>query len=117
MTNQKKSLLQFTLKLSKTERTQMKVLCATDPEMGYQYKLFDTAILWAIENKEMLMAIANPKKGSNKSYYICETVEDINKLEMYWDCNSTRAVHSAIVQYLKYRKYLAETRCTEQALM
>ncbi|MBL4868488.1 MAG: hypothetical protein JKY67_19160 [Pseudomonadales bacterium] len=108
MAKEKKSLLQFTLKLSKDERTQLKLLCAADYEIDFQYQIFDAAILWALENKETLIAIANPKHGSNKSYYICERELYIERLETCWDCNATRAVHTAIVHYLKHRQRLAK---------
>ncbi|MCG8330642.1 MAG: hypothetical protein MI974_23295 [Chitinophagales bacterium] len=81
----------------------MKLICALDNTFKYQYQMFDAAVFWAIENREKLVAIANPKDGCNRSYYVCESVEQISLLEVQWNCNTTRALYTAVVNYLKYR--------------
>lgn len=103
MTQDKTKLTPFTLKLSNEDRQTMKLICAIDRTFKYQYQMFDAAVTWAIENREALVAIANPKDGGNRSYYVCETADQIKVLEDEWNCNTTRALYTAVVSYLKHR--------------
>lgn len=111
-----KKLSAYTLKLSDTDLINMKILCVTDQEFQFQYNLLDKAVKWAFENKESLMAIANQKSGTYKSYYISESTFYLNKLEVYWNCTPTRALHSAIRQYLKYREKDLTNTCHQEHL-
>lgn len=104
MTQDKTKLTAFTLKLSDDDRQIMKLVCAVDNAFKYQYQMFDAAVFWAVENKEKLVAIANPKDGGNRSYYVCESAEQIKVLEAQWNCNTTRALYTAVVNYLKHRE-------------
>jgi hypothetical protein len=102
MTKDKTKLTAFTLKLSDEDRYTMKLICAVDKAFRYQYQLLDAAVLWAIQNRERIVAIANPKDGGNRSYYLSETVSKIEVLENEWNCNTTRALYTAVVHYLKH---------------
>ena len=104
MTQDKTKLTAFTLKLSDDDRQTMKLVCAVDSAFKYQYQMFDAAVYWAIENKEKLVAIANPKDGDNRSYYVSDTADQIKVLEEQWNCNTTRALYTAVVTYLKFRE-------------
>jgi len=103
MTKIKKDLTGFTLKLSDDDLKQIKILSATDKSFQFQYEVFDAAIMWALENKERLVAIANQKTGAYRTYYVCEGQPYLATLESSWNCNATRALHSSIVHYLKHR--------------
>ncbi|WP_444928306.1 hypothetical protein ACJJI4_24075 (plasmid) [Microbulbifer sp. TRSA002] len=82
----------------------MKLICAVDGSFKYQYQLFDAAVHWAIENRDNLIAMANSKDGDNRSYYVCKAVSEIQILEEHWNCNTTRALYTAVVAYLKNRE-------------
>lgn len=82
----------------------MKLMCALDETNKYQYQLFDEAVKWATENKLHLMAIANPKDGQNQTYYLCSSVHLLESLEKQWNCNTTRALYTAVVSFLKYKE-------------
>lgn len=99
--SQDKKLTPYTLKLSQEERVKIKVLCATNSKFHYQYDLFDAAVNWAVLNKEEIVAIANPKKGTYGSYYLNESINNLKILEEHLNCNTTRALHSALIHYLK----------------
>lgn len=104
MTQDKTKLTAFTLKLSDDDRQKMKLICAVDRSFKYQYQMFDAAVIWAIQNKRKLVAIANPKDGGNRSYYVSESADLITTLEQEWNCNTTRALYTAVVNYLKHRE-------------
>lgn len=105
MTQDKAKLTAFTLKLSEGHQQKIKLICALDKTFKYQYQIFDAAVMWAIQNKEKLIAIANPKNGDNRSYYLSESAIYIKALEKKWNCNATRALYTAVINYLKYREY------------
>lgn len=100
----KPKLTAFTLKLSDDDRKAMKVLCAIDRAFKFQYQMLDAAVTWANQNKDDLVAIANPKDGENKSYYVSDSVDFIESLESAWNCNTTRALFTALVSYLRHRE-------------
>lgn len=104
MAQDKSKLTAFTLKLSDDDRQTMKLICAVDGSFKYQYQMFDAAVYWAIENRNKLIAMANSKDGDNRSYYVCDAVGEIQILEEHWNCNTTRALYTAVVAYLKYRE-------------
>ena len=104
MIEEKTKLNPFTLKLSPADKKKIKLICATDSNFKYQYEVFDAAVRWASDNKELVYAVANPKNGSNSSYYLSDTVDLLKHLELHWDCNSTRALYTAIVHFLRSRK-------------
>ena len=82
----------------------MKLICVLDDEYKYQYSLFDEAVKWAFTNRKDLMAIANPKDGFNKSYYLSHSVELLEDLEQEWNCNTTRALYTSVIQFLRFRE-------------
>lgn len=92
------------MKLSDEDRQTMKLICAVDRSFKYQYQMFDAAVFWAIDNKEKLVAVANPKDGDNGSYYVSDSANKIEVLEGQWNCNTTRALYTAVVNYLKHRE-------------
>lgn len=100
----KAQLTQFTLKLAPETLTSIKVLTATDNDFQYQYEVFDAAVVWAINNVDELVALANCKTGKNRSYYLGKSVELLNELENNLSCNTTRALYTAIISYLKQKK-------------
>lgn len=104
MKQDKTKLTAFTLKLGENDRLTLKLICAVDDNFTYQYQLFDAAVCWAVENKDKLVAIANPKDGDNRSYYVSDAVDQIKSLEEQWNCNTTRALYTAVVNYLKCRE-------------
>src|SRR5690606_36222656 len=101
MAKEKGRLTAFTLKLSDQDRLKMKMVCALDKSFQFQYHLLDAAVVWASANKHDLIAIANPKDGENRSYYLSDEVHRLRDLEEAWNCNTTRALHTAVVHYLK----------------
>jgi hypothetical protein len=103
MSNTKSKLTSFTLKLNDRDKLALKLICAVDSSFKYQYDLFDAAVHWAFENKENLVAIANPRNGDYSSYYVSESSDKLNLLEEYWNCNSTRAMYTSLVNYIKFR--------------
>ena len=104
MTRETNKLTAYTLKLSIKDRQAMKLICALDHELKYQYSLFDEAVNWATNNKNDLMAIANPKDGFNKTYYLSNSVDLLKGLEQEWNCNTTRALYTSVVQFLRFRE-------------
>jgi len=104
MTKETRKLTAYTLKLSKRDRLSMKLICALDDDFKYQYIFFDKAVEWASNNKKDLMAIANPKEGSNKTYYLSDSVEWLTGLEEEWNCNTTRALYTSVIQFLRLRE-------------
>lgn len=101
MTTDKAKLTGFSLKLSPDDKKRVKLICAASNLIDYQYELFDQAVKWAVENRDSLMPIANTKQGKHQSYYLCESLEELNTLVAHWDCNHTRALYTAVVGYLK----------------
>ena len=106
MSKENNKLIPFSVKLNVREKLFLKSLLLDDSEFNFQYEVYDAAICWAIDNKDYLVAIANSKSGSYKTCYLGESVQCIHELEESWDCNTTRAFHSALVQYSKYRGML-----------
>jgi len=104
MTRETSKLTAYTLKLSNKDRQAVKLICVLDHELKYQYSLFDEAVKWAADNKNDLMAIANPKDGSNKTYYLSHSVELLEDLEQEWNCNTTRALYTSVIQFLRFRE-------------
>ena len=104
MTRETSKLTAYTLKLSEKDRQRIKLICAFNPELKYQYSFFDEAVNWANTNKDSLFAIANPKNGSNKSYYLSDSVDLLDDLETEWNCNTTRALYTCVVLFLKFRE-------------
>lgn len=100
MITDKAKLTGFSLKLSPSDKKRVKLICASSNEIDYQYELFDQAVRWAVENRESLIPIANTKQGKHQSYYLCDSVSELNTLVEHWDCNHTRALYTAIVGYL-----------------
>lgn len=103
MSQTKTDLIPFTLKLSEEERKILKVICALDETIRYQYQAIDEAVFWAFKNHSSLVAIANPRIGASRSYYACKSMHQVRFLEKAWNCTSTRALYTAVVSYLKYR--------------
>lgn len=103
MSNDKTKLSPYTLKLSQQDKQSIKLICAVDSSFRYQYDLFDAAVAWAFDNRDNLVAIANPRQGDYSSYYVCEGVDQLKDLEDAWNCNGTRALYTALVNYLKHR--------------
>lgn len=103
MSNDKTKLSPYTLKLSMQDKKSIKLICAVDSSFRYQYDLFDAAVAWAFKNRDSLVAIANPRQGDYSSYYVCEGVDQLKDLEDAWNCNGTRALYTALVNYLKFR--------------
>ena len=104
MIQEKTNLTAFTLKLSDDNKQLMKLICAVDKSFNHQYQLCDEAVIWAVQNKKKLVAIANTKNGSNRTYYVSESKVQLNILEEQWNCNTTRALYTAVVQYLQHRE-------------
>jgi len=104
MARETNKLTAYTLKLSLNDKKTMKLICALDSELKYQYSFFDDAVNWADNNKNDLMAIANPKDGSNQTYYLSDSVELLEGLEQQWNCNTTRALYTSVVQFLRFRE-------------
>ncbi len=82
----------------------MKLICVLDDEFKYQYSLFDEAVKWAFTNRKDLIAIASPKDGFNKTYYLSHSVELLEDLEQEWNCNTTRALYTSVIQFLRFRE-------------
>lgn len=104
MTRETSKLTAYTLKLSSKDRQAMKLICALDHKLKYQYSLFDEAVSWADNNKEKLIAIASPKDGNNNTYYLSDSVELLEGLVEEWNCNTTRALYTAVVLFLRFRE-------------
>lgn len=110
------ALTGFTLKLTSENRKQIQLLTAEIDNINFQYELLDIAVAWASDNSERLMATANPKQGSYRSYYLKDTVGLLEDLEKAWDCNTTRALHSAIISFLKAHPVTQTQACLDVQL-
>lgn len=104
MTREPNKLTAYSLKLSVKDKQVMKLICALDSELKYQYSFFDEAVKWADKNKSDLMAIANPKDGTNQTYYLSSSVGFLEGLEHEWNCNTTRALYTSVIQFLRFRE-------------
>jgi hypothetical protein len=102
MTSEKPKLSPYTLKIKDSDRKAVKLICLE--KCFYQYQLLDTAVAWALENKETLVAIANPLDGQHRSFYVSDSVKQLAELEDAWNCNSTRALYTALISYIKFYK-------------
>jgi len=100
----KTQLTQYTLKLHPDTLIKIKIFTAMDSDIQYQYEFFDKAVKWAKENTDHLVALANSKEGSNRSYYLSKGTKLIKGLEEALDCNTTRALYTAIIAYLSFRE-------------
>lgn len=110
MTRETSKLTAYTLKLSVKDIQTMKLICALDTNLKYQYSLFDEAVSWADNNKKNIMANASPKNGTNKTYYLSDSVKLLEGLEQEWNCNTTRALYTAVVQFLRSREKKINTQ-------
>lgn len=115
MSQRKTELTPFTLKLSEEERKSLKVICAIDETIRYQYQVIDEAVFWAVKNHASLVAIANPRLGGSHSYYASKSIDQIRFLEQAWNCTPTRALYTAVVGYLKYRSVCVDALQAIQA--
>lgn len=115
MISETNKLTAYTIKLSNKDRQAMKLICALDHELKYQYSLFDEAVSWADNNKEKLMAIASPKEGHTNTYYLSDSVELLIGLVKEWNCTPTRALYTAVIQFLKYREKEIKAKNLNQA--
>jgi hypothetical protein len=96
-------LVPFTLKIDPKDQRLVKMLCAKDDSIDYQYQLLDSAVAWAFEHRVSLVPIAPQRNGVSKSYYICESTELLMHLQSFWNCNTTRALHTALFHFLRAR--------------
>jgi len=101
---EKQMLASFTLKLSKRTRQDLQILCATDNDFQFKYEVYDASVIWASKNKEDVQPIANSRSGENVSVYLSSSVDTLDTLSDYWNCNPTRALHTAVIRYLSNRK-------------
>ncbi len=102
MVKNQKNLASYTLKLSNTAYSELKVICARHEKFQYLYELNDEVIQWAIEQASLLVALA-PYKGDGKyrPYYVSiKSVDKIAALAKQLQCNDTRAVYTALESYL-----------------
>ncbi|MFK5948250.1 MAG: hypothetical protein QM500_05730 [Methylococcales bacterium] len=102
MEDNQKSLASYTLKLSNTAYSELKVICARHEKFQYLYELNDEVIHWALEQASLLVALA-PYKGEGKyrPYYVSnKSVGKITNLAKKLQCNDTRAVYTALEYYL-----------------
>jgi len=102
MEENQKNLASYTLKLSNTAYSELKVICARHDKFQYLYELNDDAIQWALEQVSLLVALA-PYKGDGKyrPYYVsAKSVDKITALAKQLRCNDTRAVYTALESYL-----------------
>lgn len=103
MTVQQQKLLPFTMRLKEEDHTLMKLLAAIDDSIEFQYELLDAALTWAHQNRLSLHPIAVQKGGIKKSFYVGNSASLLGDLERTWNCNPTRAVHTALFHYLRYQ--------------
>lgn len=75
-----------------------------DEGILYQYQLLDAAVEWAVQNCDDIMPIACQREGRYKSYYLGQSSGLLESLVETWDCNSTRALHTALFNYLRMRE-------------
>lgn len=106
MNNRNSKLTAFTLKLSEEDRKTIKMICAIDNSFRYQYQMIDAAVAWAHVQRHNIAALANSKDGDNRSYYVSDSLDNLETLERTWNCNATRALYTAVVSYVKFRKGL-----------
>ncbi len=90
----------FYLKLSTSDAKSLKLQQVVG-DFDFQYELLDKVVSWAKDNKENLFALASPRNGTYKTYYLKESLEDLDELASHWDCKPTRALFSSIIQYIK----------------
>lgn len=98
----------FSLKFSREDKIRIKQLCIDDSHQ-FQYQLFDAAVLWSLQNRSKLRALANPKTGSYSSFYISLDVSLLRELEFFWDCGASRALYTAVLSYLSHKENLTAT--------
>ncbi|MFC7296272.1 hypothetical protein [Marinobacter aromaticivorans] len=103
VTDQQQKLLPFTLRLKEDDHTLMKLLAAIDDTIEFQYELLDAAVSWAHANRMTLHPVAVQKGGVKKSFYVGNSASLLADLERSWNCNPTRAVHTALFHYLRYQ--------------
>ena len=102
MEENQKNLASYTLKLSNTAYSELKVICARHDKFQYLYELNDDVIQWALEQASFLVALA-PYKGDGKyrPYYVStKSIAKITALAQQLQCNDTRAVYTALEYYL-----------------
>jgi len=110
VTAQQQKLVPFTMRLKQEDYTLMKLLAAVDDKIEFQYELLDAAVSWAHSNRMNLHPIAVQKGGLRKSFYVGSSVSLLGDLESTWNCNPTRAVHTALFHYLRFQ-------CQERSLL
>ena len=103
MTVQQQKLSPFTMRLKEEDHTLMKLLAAIDDTIEYQYELLDAAVSWAHAHRMTLHPVAVQKGGVKKSFYVGNSASLLADLEGSWNCNPTRAVHTALFHYLRYQ--------------
>lgn len=103
MTAQQQKLLPFTIRLKQEDHTLMKLLAAIDDTIEFQYELLDAAVSWAHNNRMNLHPVAVQKGGIKKSFYVGSSASLLGDLETTWNCNPTRAVHTALFHYLRFQ--------------
>lgn len=103
----KKALVGFSLKFSGEDKRRLKQLCLNEG-LQFQYQLFDAAVSWSVLNRATLLALANPKNGSYSSYYLSLPINELMILQDSWNCNSSRALYSAVLNYLRFKSVTIE---------
>jgi hypothetical protein len=99
MTQSNQHLTGYSLKLSTDDRRKIKLAAAVSGYMNL-YEWSDAAVQWAEMNKDSIRPISNKKNGKYSSYYLKESNQILMQLETHWDCSTTRALYTAINEYL-----------------
>lgn len=101
VSDQTHKLSGFSLKISGKDQQLVKLLCAMDEEIGYQYELIDEAVEWAYGRRNELVPIATLRNGERKTFYVGRSIEKLKALQKDWDCPGSRALHTALYHYLR----------------
>lgn len=109
------NLVPFTLKLAQRDHQLVKLLCAQKKELSFQYELLNEALVWACRRNSMLMPVASQRDGVYRSYYVSKGMvgECVEDLCTSWNCNATRAVHTALFHFLREHSSLVASALSE----